>query len=174
MRKERGFTLIELMVTIAIAAILLSVAVPSFINLVVGSRLTTQANDLVAGVYAARSEAVKRNQNVSLCRAGSATATACAGAGVWEHWIVLAGVDTVVRRGVLHRYGSTIGTTSSLPGGELVFSPDGLARTTGGVLANGQTITVCAASGPPDNMRRLDIGAGSRISTTAVGGSCTW
>lgn len=69
----RGFTLIEMMMTIAIAAILVSLAVPSFQNLIVNNRLTTQANELVADLNVARSEAIKRGQRVSICPSNNAT-----------------------------------------------------------------------------------------------------
>jgi len=59
-----GFTLIELMVTIAIAAILLAVAIPSFITTIASNRLTANANELVTALNLARSEAVKRGQEV--------------------------------------------------------------------------------------------------------------
>ena len=58
-----GFTLIELMVTIAIAAILLMVAAPSFVTMQRNSELTAAANALVAGINAARGEAMKRGLN---------------------------------------------------------------------------------------------------------------
>jgi type IV fimbrial biogenesis protein FimT len=58
-----GFTLIELMVTIAIAAILLMVGVPSFVTMQRNSELTSAANALLAGINAARGEAMKRGVN---------------------------------------------------------------------------------------------------------------
>lgn len=63
-----GFTLIELMVTIAVAAILLAVAVPSFRHLIISNRLTTAANNVVTAVTLARSEAIKRNANVDFSK----------------------------------------------------------------------------------------------------------
>jgi type IV fimbrial biogenesis protein FimT len=62
-RRSDGFTLIELMVTIAIAAILLMVAAPSFVTMQRNSELTAAANALVAGINAARGEAMKRGVN---------------------------------------------------------------------------------------------------------------
>lgn len=174
MKKEHGFTLIELMVGLIIAAVLLAIGVPSFTNLIVSNRLTTQTNEIIATINFARSEAVKRNRTVNFCRTDGAAGTACAGAGTWEHWIVLAGAGNVVRRGSLNRFDNTIGVTSSLPGGNLVLSPDGLSRTTGGAMANGQTITVCATNGPAENARRIDLAAGSRLSTTVLGEACAW
>jgi type IV fimbrial biogenesis protein FimT len=82
-----GFTLVELMVTIAVAAILLSVAVPSFTDALLGSRLGAYANDIVASTLLARSEAIKRNVIVTVCTSGDGAT--CAGSGSWEQgWIV--------------------------------------------------------------------------------------
>jgi len=63
----RGFTLIELMVTLTVAMILLAIAVPSFTYVTVSSRLTTTANELVTALTVARSEAIKRNVPVAFC-----------------------------------------------------------------------------------------------------------
>lgn len=173
MKRAHGFTLIELMITVAIAAVLLGLAVPSFQTLIVGSRLSTQTNELVAAINSARSEAVKRNRNITFCRVAAATSTACAAAdGTWEHWIITPGGNVVVRRGSFNRHGNTIGITSTLPNGSLVLASDGLTRTSGGVLANGQTITVCATNGPTQNNRLITLGAGSRVSTESSAGAC--
>ncbi len=91
--KYRGFTLIELMITLAIAAILLTVGVPSFNQVIKNSRLSTQANSLVTALNLGRSEAVKRGQAVTICK--SANSTSCV--GNWNSsqngWIVFVDTD---------------------------------------------------------------------------------
>lgn len=67
MRSVFGFTLIELMVTLAVLAILLSLAVPGFQSFVQNSRATTLANQLTSSIHLARSEAVRRGMVVSVC-----------------------------------------------------------------------------------------------------------
>lgn len=62
----RGFTLIELIVAIAVAAILLTVAVPSLTNLIRNNRVTGQANELVAIINFARNEAIRRNDSIDV------------------------------------------------------------------------------------------------------------
>lgn len=62
----RGFTLIELMVTISIAAILLAIGVPSFQAIIENNRLATQSNELITAVSLARSEAIKRGVDISI------------------------------------------------------------------------------------------------------------
>lgn len=72
----RGFTIIELMITLVVAAILLAIAIPSFNYLTVSSKLTTTANTLVNALGIARSEAIKRNANVVVGTDGSVSVTA--------------------------------------------------------------------------------------------------
>ena len=62
----RGFTLIELMVTISIAAILLAIGVPSFQAIIENNRLATQSNELITAVSLARSEAIKRGADITM------------------------------------------------------------------------------------------------------------
>jgi type IV fimbrial biogenesis protein FimT len=94
-----GFTLIELMVTIAIAAILLGVAIPSFTATIASSRLTTNANELVTALNLARSEAVKRGVSVSVREVDNFSSTnsgaAAAASYHWEKgWDVFTDVDS--------------------------------------------------------------------------------
>lgn len=82
-----GFTLVELMVTLAVLAILLAAAVPSFNALLRNNRLATQSNAFVAAVHLARAEAVKRGVAVSLCP--SANQSSCTDSDSWTGgWIV--------------------------------------------------------------------------------------
>jgi len=62
--RNPGFTLPELMITLAIAGILMAIAVPSFNTSIRSSRLSASANELVTALNLARSEAVKRGQQV--------------------------------------------------------------------------------------------------------------
>src|SRR3546814_19233482 len=82
-RTGGGFTLIELMVTISVLAILMMLAVPSFTSIINSNRLTAQSNEVVAALQLARMEAIKQNRRAIVCR--SATGTTCANApGAWR------------------------------------------------------------------------------------------
>lgn len=63
-QKNSGFTLIEMMVTVAVAAILLTIAIPSFTHMIEQNRLKSTAETLYADLRFARSEAIKRNRTV--------------------------------------------------------------------------------------------------------------
>lgn len=62
MLRDRGFTLVELMVTVAIAGILLGIAIPGFAEFLRGVRASSDVTSLTSALALARSEAVKRNQ----------------------------------------------------------------------------------------------------------------
>jgi type IV fimbrial biogenesis protein FimT len=91
--RNRGFTLIELMVTLGVSALLLSVGIPEFQGLIRDNRLVTQYNQFVSGLNNTRSEAIKRGLDVTICKRNTA-GSACNNAGNWEDgWIIFADLD---------------------------------------------------------------------------------
>lgn len=87
---SNGFTLLELMVTIFVVAILISVGVPGFVRTIQTSRMASSTNDLVTSIHRARSEAVKRRVPVTLCASNNplAPAPACNVGGNMVGWVV--------------------------------------------------------------------------------------
>lgn len=79
---SHGFSLIELLVTIAVAAILLAVVAPSFRDFLHSNRISTQTNDIVSAFNLARSESIKRGSNV---RVGTYVGTDWADG--WVVWV---------------------------------------------------------------------------------------
>jgi type IV fimbrial biogenesis protein FimT len=85
--KAAGFTLIELMMTIAIAAIVMAIAMPSYRYITNANRIAGEINGLLGDLQFARSEAIKEGRNVTVCV--SADGGTCAGTTNWESgWIV--------------------------------------------------------------------------------------
>jgi type IV fimbrial biogenesis protein FimT len=88
--RSRGFTLLELMMTVAVLGVLLAIGVPSFTETIRNNRTAAQANELVLALNVARSEASKRGLPVTICAADAAR-TGCAGATAsdWGNgWLV--------------------------------------------------------------------------------------
>ena len=96
MNTQRGFTLVELLITLAIASILITVAVPSFRTIVLDNRLSTHANDFIADIQLARSEAIKRQRNTQICISTTFANNppTCTGGTNWTAgWIVWVDID---------------------------------------------------------------------------------
>jgi type IV fimbrial biogenesis protein FimT len=92
MKPPIGFTLIELMLTLTVAAVLMIIAVPSFREFLQNSRMSAQVNLFISDLNIARSEAVKRRARVTMCK--SSTLTSCTTSGGWEQgWIVFIDAD---------------------------------------------------------------------------------
>lgn len=85
---QRGFTLMELMVTLAIAAVLAGLAAPSISQFIVKNQMNGVANEFSGGILRSRNEAVSRNTCVTLCMSSTAAnaAPACTVAG--KNWQV--------------------------------------------------------------------------------------
>lgn len=87
---DAGFTILELMMVVVVAAILTALALPSFIDAIARNRITSQTNDLVAALSLARTEALRRNRLVSVCTTNNNTSCS----GDWnDGWLVWADDD---------------------------------------------------------------------------------
>jgi type IV fimbrial biogenesis protein FimT len=137
-----GFTLIELIVTLSIAALLFGVAIPSFSSTITSSRLTATVNELVTALNFARSEAIKRGQKVIVRKTGEN----------WEDgWQIFVDIDrsNLAKQNVFNtgtdivlRVYSALPETYTLRGDNnfmdfIRFQPDGSANNLGSfVLCN--------------------------------------
>jgi type IV fimbrial biogenesis protein FimT len=161
--RARGFTLIELMVTIVVLAILLSIAIPSFNDASLSSKLSGFANNLLASVQLARSEAIKSNTVVTLC--ASANGTTCAASGGWQQgWIV----RDVANRVLQHQQALQTGFRVTQAGGNAVLSFQPI-----GVGATAATFTVCRNAPLGNQERVVTISAtGVAYVTRTEAGAC--
>lgn len=158
-RRAHGFTLLELLVTIAVAAILLAIAVPSYLAMVQRNTIAANANDLVGDFNYARSEAVARGRPVYICQ--SADQLQC-GDGDWKDgWIIFApeagSTDPDGSRLRVHAgLDATIAVDYSRAAGTMVvFDANGFARSSNG------TFTITSAD--TDDSTRVRIATSGRI-----------
>jgi type IV fimbrial biogenesis protein FimT len=144
MSRLQGFTIVELMIALAVAAIILTMAAPATTALVRDGRVRAQTFDLMGDINFARSQAIKRKVLVVLCRSQDPTATTptCGGtANTWTTgWLIFAslngnntyenGVDTLLAIG--EAVSSLKVITNSTSNRNLEYSPDGTTNESGG------------------------------------------
>jgi type IV fimbrial biogenesis protein FimT len=91
--KQKAFTLIELMVTVSILAIVMALAIPSFKSSVANNRSVGAGSELVTALNFARTEAIRRGAYVSIC--ASSDGAACLAADNWKKgWLVFVDAAT--------------------------------------------------------------------------------
>ncbi len=156
----RGFTLPEMMLAVALIGILVSITMPSLESMLLGGRLRSYANELVASAYLARSEAIKTNSTVRLC--ASASGASCD--GDWaQGWVVLRSNDAVIEsHGPL------------ADGFQINAGATTLSFRSTGISATQTTLTICKGSPEAgDQERVVTISATGRPAVTkTTTGSC--
>ena len=190
-RTTAGFSLLELMIVIAILSVIAAFAVPSFQSLITLNRLSSEANELIAGLGQARTEAIRLNRRVVLCRASvestaqvNAAGGCVSGTDRWASWMVFVDADSsgtynpnattnpdevLVRVHVFNGTQMQVGASAGLSGAgnRIVFRPDGLARAAGQTALQTATLRICEPSASMEqNARDVRIGGGSRIGVT--------
>jgi type IV fimbrial biogenesis protein FimT len=154
MIKEGGLTLAELMIGVAIVAIVLSVGTPSFNNAVRINRIATLSNDLITAMHVARSEAVKLGRTVRVC--SSTNGTSCAGSTAWQTgWIVLDPGNNVARSWAAENTDLTL----TGPAAAIRYSSSGFVsasatfqiRTSSGTCEQGRDIALSVTGHPSVN-----------------------
>lgn len=165
---QNGFTLMELLTTLAVAGILLVIAAPALNGMVRTHRLNAAANELVGAANLARSEAIQRGSRVTLlpCRWSEASASCATGSSWRDGWALIAGppessTDLTVTSANLLRHFAPLAkelSMSSITSGYLSFARDGRALTMKGFPQN-QTITLRAG----DSSREVIINRLGRV-----------
>lgn len=174
-KKNHGFSLIELVVTVSVAAILVTIALPGFQNLIVSNRLISQTNQLVTAIHYARNEAIRLNAPVTICSANSPDSTTCAGGAAgtdWLHWVVIAPglAEPLLRSGSIDtRNNLNVRASSNISNNAIVFRADSLARQGSSNTPLNGALRICAAvSNPAQNARVIQIVNGGRLVSVPV------
>lgn len=152
--RHRGFTLIELMVTIAVVALLAGFVAPAMRSFVLNSRLSSTANELTRSVQSARSEAVKRQRNVVVCMSAnpSAATPTCGTSGV-NSWIVFEDINNNWD----HESTETIIDTHTFESAKTVFSGNQSQRISFGASGFTNLTDATSALAPTTAMVMCDI-----------------
>jgi type IV fimbrial biogenesis protein FimT len=147
-RKDSGLTLIELLASVTILAVVLGFAVPTLGGFIQSQRLVAASNELLGGLMYARATAIKLRQRVTLCR--SSDGVNCASDGGYEQgWLVFADAGVIsVRDGADEVLRTSEGMSDlSISGntpvrGYVSYLPSGVAQRASGAFQAG-TITAC-------------------------------
>jgi type IV fimbrial biogenesis protein FimT len=167
-RRDAGFSLPELLMAVCVAGVLLTLAVPPFAQAIRSMTLTSEANSVLAQLHLARSEAIKRNGRVALCK--SADGRSCTSSGGWEQgWIVFDDHDNTAARSANE---TIVFRSQALPGGYVLkgnqnvaryvsFTDAGGTRMASGAFQAG-TLTLCQQSRSRTEAREIVISAVGR------------
>lgn len=165
--RSSGFTLTELLVLLALVAVILALGAPALSAMAGSVRLTSGTNMFFSSVLLARSEAAKRNGRVVLCKSSGG---GCVRTGGWEQgWIVFhdANNNAALDRGealLLREPGLSNGFRlrgNSQVADYVSYSPTGTALLTTGAFQSG-TLTVCPPAATPVPARKIVISATGR------------
>jgi len=174
MSNNKGFTLVEMMITVAIAAILLTVAVPSFQTLIENNRLATNVNSFIAMLQYAKTEAVKRNATVSLCAGNPNNGCACGpGAGCDANWkngymiFTDPNVNCTVDQG-----DQTLQFREGIKGDYTITANGCLTFRSLGNLSTNIRISICTSNLTVDNIRNIVINPVGRPHVQKRTGNC--
>jgi len=163
LRQQTGWTLTEMAVVVAILAVTLGIAVPSWIRTIDGIRLSTLTNGLMAELNLARAEAIRRGERVVICAA--ANANACSNALGWDQGSIM--FEDANNNGVRDVSEPVIRVSPAAPFGWSIrgngpvsryvsYHPMGGTLTVNGAFQAG-SITLCRASAQSTSGRQIVI-----------------
>jgi type IV fimbrial biogenesis protein FimT len=177
--RQSGLTLVELMTTLLVLAIVLGLGVPAFRNVVDTNRMAAAVNEFVASVHFARSEAVKRQSNTTLC--ASRDGSGCDDtAGLRDGWVVFVdGVPPALPNGVVDDADVVLQSRGPLPETidtvavdpdvglqYLSFAPSGFRQQIAGLAP---VINVLLCDGRGDKDTGGGVAAGRRLFVSPTG-----
>jgi type IV fimbrial biogenesis protein FimT len=160
-KRGEGFTLIELMITLAVAGVFIALALPSFAQFLRNQRVSTQANEFVTALQTARSEAIKRRKQVDVVADASA-GNANEWGGGWSVSYTDGGTQLV------RSYPELEGNLTLNSAADLVtisYSGDGAVNT------GADTVDLCAVNvplGQKNRGRRISVSLTGRVSSSKI------
>lgn len=162
--QQAGFTLVELMVVVAVVGILAIVAAPGMSALLNANKLNGAAGELTAALQIARSEAIRRNARVTVC--ASVDGTTCATSTSWTAGWIVHGNDNATGNDQVIRNDAPKGLVQiSGPAAGIVFRPSG-------IIDAQTTVTMCMPVTQPDeNKRVITVMISGVLSTAKANGS---
>ena len=175
MKREGGFTLIELMFVLAVAAILLSVAVPALQMFATNSRQTGAINEFVSSMHLARNTAITTNARVTMC--ASSNAASCEAVSWDSGWILfrdtnsnqtIDGTEAIIGTG---SPGDGLDIVSAEYGQFLMYRPNGRVMSAN-VGTNTGDFTVCDERGSAySKVVAVNLSGRPKLSKTMSNGS---
>ena len=180
-RYNQGFTLVEMIITVAIAAIVLGMGVPGFQQLIRANRTVTEVNRLVTALSLARSEAVKRNATVAMCRASGSNCSLAPGVN-WENgWVVF--TDNVTQNGTIDAGEQTLQVYEGMPQGYtlrpgatfadwIAFQPTGQMLGSGPDPDAADSFRVCDDTQAAAERRLIQVNLVGRANASKNNGGC--
>ena len=175
MRRENGFTLIELMIAVGLTGLLLSMAVPALDIFVSNARQTGAINDFVSTIHKARSTAVTTNTRVTICP--SSGGTNCEAVGWNNGWIAFSDLDSDRNVDANETIFATMGRVDGLTLQSAEFGVFMMYRPNGRVMnasLNGSAgaMSFCDGRGPDHaKVMIIDLSGRPRLSKTLADGS---
>jgi len=172
--RAAGFTIIELMITILIASIMVALAAPGMKELMERNRVQTAADTLFTSLMLARSESLKRNQPVVMCKTTDQATCSASASVYWEQgWLVYADADgdsapdpnEILRVVEPMRNGDTVRVSGAFTN-SLSYRTDGSASGTG-------TFVLCNAEGDTSFAREVDVSVTGRPRLNKTTADCT-
>lgn len=173
-KNNHGFTLIELIVTLAVVSILLLTGIPMLNQMTTSNRLVTQINSIAGSLSVARSESIKRAESITLC--GSTDGATCDTSNWESGWIVFTDADnnavlnstseTMLKIVAPFNGGSTLRLSESDSTNIMRYKSDGSLRdqNADATRTDKGTFTLCEQSASTTTAKAINVNALGRVS----------
>ncbi len=178
LKQQLGFTLTELLITVAILGIGLAVAIPAFTSLTKKDKLQSQSSEIQTALNYARNEAIRLNDNVVFCHSANQLVCSAPTSAGWEGWIIRRagasiGTETgdVLRKGTIDRTILKVSSNATLSSAlhTIRYNSQGLARLFANNTPLSAQIEVCIASSEvQENLYSVRFNSGGRSEVVKV------